>query len=373
MIKEPRLWIRYILALLAGVTVSIVVLVVLSVISNQKLPRGPENPEILVGMDKARLAESIHLRQELGNQVWAGFGDADVPTALWNAKTIFLVLYPGTPLGWGVVPNDSFLGQPIFRKRNLNAENFTFKIGNVWVASIATKYETDRFIRETFRNVLPAYLKDIFPYRLLISNSEVQITAAVQEAFHAYQATAATSNFEDTLLAEHDHEHYWKSNAASQNKWIEEMEPLVKAVRSTSPSERKQLVREFLEIRDQRRHENQLDETQIAYERRLEWLNGVAKYVSLEIWRQASLSASYQPVSQLANDPAFKKYKTFQKTWQRELNQAKSKQSSINDTRFTYSGMLQAELLDRLSPGWQSLIFQPNVTLEGLLRIANEK
>jgi hypothetical protein len=40
------------------------------------------------------------------------------------------------------------------------------------------------------------------------------------------------------------------------------------------------------------------------------------------------------------------------------------------DGRFYYSGMAQAYLLDRLSPGWKQSAFQPGVYLDELLAAA---
>lgn len=42
------------------------------------------------------------------------------------------------------------------------------------------------------------------------------------------------------------------------------------------------------------------------------------------------------------------------------------------ETRFYYSGMAKAVLLDRLLPDWKEQVFNPNVMLEDLLRLATE-
>ena len=50
----------------------------------------------------------------------------------------------------------------------------------------------------------------------------------------------------------------------------------------------------------------------------------------------------------------------------------KNQGSQANDTRFYYTGMAQAFLLDRLMPDWKSSIFSEGVWLEDLLRQAIE-
>jgi hypothetical protein len=59
----------------------------------------------------------------------------------------------------------------------------------------------------------------------------------------------------------------------------------------------------------------------IGYERQREWLEGLAKYVELEILRQAFVTADYQPVPALGDDPEFEGYGGFESRWAREVDQ----------------------------------------------------
>ena len=69
-----RKWARYFLLIPA----LLVVLVGLSAASNLFFPRSSKLVDRLSAEEKARAAEVIHLRQELGNEVWPGFGDAAI-------------------------------------------------------------------------------------------------------------------------------------------------------------------------------------------------------------------------------------------------------------------------------------------------------
>jgi hypothetical protein len=72
----------------------------------------------------------------------------------------------------------------------------------------------------------------------------------------------------------------------------------------------------------------------------------------------------------MANDPDFKDYETFESRWNQEMRTAREQAKREGDTRFYYSGMLQAYLLDRLMPDWKERIFEEGTYLEDLLREA---
>ena len=110
----------------------------------------------------------------------------------------------------------------------------------------------------------------------------------------------------------------------------------------------------------------------MAFERRFEWLEGLAKYVELESWRQAAETAGYQPLPAVMDDSDFKDYDTFDRRWSQEIGQMKRQATREGDTRFYYTGMAQAILLDRLLPDWKGRVMEDGVWLEDLLQEAVE-
>lgn len=64
-------------------------------------------------------------------------------------------------------------------------------------------------------------------------------------------------------------------------------------------------------------------------------------------------------------DPEFQDYSAFPAKWSRELGQMKRMAS--DETRFYYSGLAQAVLLDRVMPGWKDRALTDGVWLEDLL------
>jgi hypothetical protein len=104
-------------------------------------------------------------------------------------------------------------------------------------------------------------------------------------------------------------------------------------------------------------------------ERRREWEEGLGKYIELAIWQRAASTPDYQPVTAMNADPDFKHYRGFPQRWSQEVAQLR-RGAHTRDTRFYYSGMAQAFLLDRLAPDWKTKALTPGVFLEDLLRPA---
>ena len=326
-------------------------------------------PDRLTTLDKARLAEALQLKAAAGDQVWPGWGRADLPVILWTGGAEFLTGMPGSPdeAGWQTVEGDNLAGKAYFRRLSSDPQNFAMRVGERWLASMATKEETDRFLISQFHSVLPGLFKAIFPYRALILPSEVQMTGVLHETFHAYQATVTPARLEAAEQAHKLGSRYWAADMAMRDAWKQEMDLLIRALQAKSNGEARALAGQFLVHRAQRREASKLPSDLIDYERQLEWEEGSAKYVELAIWQNASQSANYLPLPELSADPQFKAYRTFERRFNDELGTMRRSSQQEGETRLYYTGMAEAMLLDRLAPGWQAHAFEPGVWLEDLL------
>jgi hypothetical protein len=363
-----------VLAFVAGGTLLLCAIVaLLSAASNRNLPTGPKETDRLSALDQARLAETFHLKQVLGENVWPGWGRADIPVLIWNRDYSLLVGHPAPPADWEPVPGDAFQGQDYYRQVTDDSQNFAVSVGDRWVASMATKWETDAFVIDMIRDVLPSPLRPLFPYRLLIQPSEVQMSGVLHETFHAYQAQVAPVRLEEAEQAHGRGERYWRVDAAMHQAWDQEIDLLASALEAESNENARALARQFLDQRARRRSAHDLDAALIGYERQLEWEEGLAKYVELAIWREAYAVKEYEPLSILAGDPDFGQYATFPRRWSQEIGQMRRQAAREGETRFYYTGMAQAALLDRLLPGWQDRIWADGVWLETLLAEATEQ
>lgn len=341
-----------------------------SAVSNRSLSIPPPAVERLGDLDKARLAEALHLKQALGNDIWPGFGDAVIPVLLWNHEASFLIGLDSAPAGWQPVAGDTFLGKPYFRQSTDNPQNFAVPVGDRLAASIATKDETDAFLVERFQGMLPPLLDGVFPYRVLIQPSEVQISAVLHEGFHVLQSQAAPEKLAAAEQINKLENTYWRADAAQEGSWKKEVALLVAALNAMSPDETRSLARQFIEQRQARRAAQGLPDDLIRFEQLIEWEEGLAKYVELGSWQLAATTPDYTPLAELFADPDFKGYDTFDRRWSQELSTMKQQAGREGVTRFYYTGAAQAFLLDRLAPGWQAQAMSSNVFLEDLLTAA---
>jgi hypothetical protein len=124
-----------------------ILLIVISVISNLGLPQSSLVVQNLTQADKIRLTEAQHLRQSVGDQVWPGWGQADIPIIMYNESYAFLVGSPEPSPGWikvpsgdkrggpwEIVPDDAFNSEPYYRQAlpgpEITPEAFTVQVGN---------------------------------------------------------------------------------------------------------------------------------------------------------------------------------------------------------------------------------------------------
>ena len=129
--------------------------------------------------------------------------------------------------------------------------------------------------------------------------------------------------------------------------------------------------RGFLAVRYSRRLSAELSADLIGFERQREWVEGIGRYAELSVYRLGRASSGYVPSEEIHDDPRFHQYEKFENRWNREIDQMKRMASDGDESRFYYTGMAQAVLLDRLDPDWKGRLFEPGVWLEDLLSDAS--
>lgn len=364
---------RLILGIAFGLLSICIISAGLSAYSNRNIFADREIADRLTPLDKARLSETLHLKQELGPEVWPGWDQADIPFLLWTEEYSFLIGYPGRPEGWGLVDGDTFEGRSYYRQPTESHQNFAVLVDGQWAASLASKWEMDNFIINQFKNMIPSPINKIIPYKLFIQPSEVQMTGVLHESFHVYQALTANERLEAAEERYQVEDEYWRVDESMRDGWKDEVSLLVQALDAESEAETIALVSHFLARRDERRANQALSIELIDFERLIEWEEGLAKYLELAIWQQAFSSPDYQPLPEMVNDPDFKGFTSYKQRWSQEILTMRNQASREGDTRFYYTGMAQGFLLDRLMPDWKSRILTEDLWLEDLLRQAIEQ
>lgn len=190
------------------------------------------------------------------------------------------------------------------------------------------------------------------------------------ESFHVFQGMVVPERLTAAEFAnQYDAQYPW-DNEVSEADWQAEVNLLQAAVRAKTDEEAAALVQQFLTQRDERRASSGLRAELITFEQEREWLEGLAKYAEVTIGRVAAASPNYIPIPELAADEDFHTYTTREQYWSQQVGEVARLSGREGATRFYYSGMAQAILLDRLLPDWKERAFDPGVMLEDLLREA---
>jgi hypothetical protein len=360
-------------------------------LSNRSLPTHSQVVDRLSVLEKARLAEAIHLRQTLGEETWPGWSRAEIPIIVYNEEYAFLTGYPDPPDGWVKMPQgerrgrpwdavrgDMFEGQVYYRQRlsdpQKTPENFTVVVGERWAATLQTREYSEVAFYAGFLEELPPFLVKVFPYRLawsfLLGETETHIGALEHEAFHAYQGSLAAGQLAEAEGALKVEDRYPFEDPALDEAWKAEMKVLLQAAQASSANEAQQYARQFLTLRTARRASLGLAPNLIELERQREWLEGLAKYAELSLVRVAGSTAGYQPQPGLVADPDFHAYRDRKRFWSQQLKEAGNTSGRSGETRFYYSGNVLAVVLDRLAPGWKERALPGGMSLEDLLQEA---
>jgi hypothetical protein len=348
-------------------------------IFNLNLPTQSPNPDKLSDIEQIRMNEINHLRTTLGDTIWPGWGNQEIPIVIYNEAYVFLAGIEEPTSGWVRVPYKAVVGGPWqsvennqkYYKQHIPEDGqtpqaFIVEIGDTFAASMTTKDWTKIKLMQLIKDELPNFLKPIMPYSLIINkfDSDWHITSILHESFHAFQAQ---QNYERVKLAESlnsMHDSYPWRNLDFREKWVEERHLLASIMTKNEKEDITVLVREWLKIRENRRAF--LNPDQIHYERQREWLEGLAKYAELQSWKLASNPELYTPLAEMKDDSDFNFYQNAEAQRTKEIRQLRS-DLGFSESMFYYSGWAQAELLDRLNPNWKSRAMASGVYLDEMI------
>jgi len=201
-------------------------------------------------------------------------------------------------------------------------------------------------------------------------DTDSYIAALLHEGFHTFQGTVAPERLAAAENVNRLEPQYPWDDAALAKGWQHEVGFLARAVRAASNTEAADLAGQFLAARAARRAAAGLDADLVDFERQREWLEGLAKYAEVSVGRVAVHTAGYSPLPEVTADPAFRSYADSETYYTSQLGEITRTAGRSGDSRFYYTGMAQAVLLDRLLPGWQAQAFSSAVMLEDLLQEA---
>ncbi len=296
-------------------------------------------------------------RTAYGDEVWPGFGSAEIPLILFNDRYSFLFTETMPDSNWKFAEENADYDIEIYFREDPNPQAFAVAVGSRWAGSLGMRHQMNRQMYLGIREEIPVVFKYILPYFLISIKPDVHFASVHHEWFHAFQASQNEARF---LTAEGSHrflEHYpYKDNDFAEH-WNKEGRLLMNALDATDADTRTALVDSFLLTRENRRNRIGLSEAQIQAEKQLEWLEGLAKYVEYKTYIKAR-ELDYGSFD-------FKQNNAY---WQVEKSQRlKALGESGGDNRFYFSGMAMAFLLDEYSIDWKMEIMNDSIFLEDLL------
>ncbi|HPL29145.1 MAG TPA: hypothetical protein PLG21_13935, partial [Anaerolineae bacterium] len=250
---------KAILISLAALSVLCVLAGGVSAVSNARQPRQSTIVDQFSEADKAFLAEATHLRQAVGDSVWPGWGQADIPLILYNERHAFLAGLDEPAAGWVKVPDmatrggawlpvegDALAGQVYYWQAVDNASSvigaFTVKVGERWVAALSTSEWSRIEFQAGLGSELPPVLRQVFPYSLayeaLMGKGDRYVTALLHESFHAYEGMLQPERLAAAERTSALADRYPWDDAALKSAWQKELATLQRAVLATSTPER---------------------------------------------------------------------------------------------------------------------------------------
>jgi hypothetical protein len=332
-------------------------------------PAAPVVRDYLTPRDLQLAVESQHLRTSLGERLWPGFQLAALPLQLYNERFGFVLGMPAPP-GWHEVTEGRYQGSPYYRTDNPERQAFAVRVGDRWAGSLAVKEMADAELPRLFRRK-SGILARLIPYRLFATSTDQYVGLLLHEQFHAFQAERNGRRFDRATSAYTAGARYPWDDPRFRQAWMDETKLLLGAAAATDRAARVGEAARFLASRRSRQRLLP-DVGALAFERELEWLEGLAKYVELTSWRLAG-QTGYAAVPSMRGDPGFHGYRGYASHWAAERMTMRIGGSLRGDLPFYYSGAVQAMLLDELDSGWKTGFLESDRFLDDRLGDAIEQ
>jgi hypothetical protein len=330
----------------------------------------------------AQAAEVWQLVARPNNPVWPGWDASSTPLLFYLPDTQdVLINHPRPPEGFHRYTGPVKMpGAEIFVRDDktffdLDGQNTARAVAGVSTLVIADTLSNHRQqIKGLLEDPLPAAKKAAqLGWKQLHGDPYGSICMIAHEAFHVYQGKRAPhkGGSEEALTR--------YPTVASFNTvgFALEGALLAEAMRATDPAEVRKHALSWLAIRLERRAK--LSTEAASYEDRMEYLEGLAKYVEYRLLEVLEGRTPGEPMNWLQGFNGYADLKPQREALIRQTMGMMSGKVGVNNDlygasplrmRLYFSGMGIAVLLDRVAPKWKERIFAPETTLTGLAKEA---
>jgi len=322
--------------------------------------KAPENEKV-PGKEVLQEINFIYnLKSTEGENIWPGLAQTEIPFICFNDEYEFLFNYNDPGDEWNSIEVNSEWDGNILRREAVNPQAFAVEVNNDWAGSLGTKEQMNRTLFWGIRKEVPAVVSSIFPFFIFKVSDGMHVAGTFHEMFHAFQAIKNEPKFREAENIYTDLESYPYNDESFAEDWNAEGKLLYKAIHSEKEQQFLAAVDSFLLIREKRRNSKNLAMNHISVEKKLEWLEGLAKYAEYRSY----ITAAEKEVECY-------KFKTRNAYWQLEQKDRLARLGKHEgDNRFYSSGAAQAFILDRLNPNWKNKIMQDGIFLEDLIKEA---
>ncbi len=324
--------------------------------------KAPEDETELSAEELQEIDFVYHFKNAEGDHIWPGLAQTEIPFICFNDEYEFLFNYDGSVSDWTEIAANDNRGRTILRRKAANPQAFAVEVDGKWTGSLGTKNQMNRALFWGIREEVPAVFSRIFPFFIFKVSDGMHIAGTFHEMFHAFQAKQNEAKFLEAENAHADLKSYPFYDEDFIEAWNKEGKLLYEALQTEDRQHFLAVVDSFLLMRKNRRAGKDLAANHIAAEKKLEWLEGMAKYVEYQTYIRAA-----------QKDDSSYKFKTKNAYWQMERKDRLSRLGRHKgDNRFYSSGAAQAFILDELSPGWKLKIMNDEIYAEDLIREARK-
>lgn len=331
-----------ILKLIKSIAITIlglILVIIIGLIANNRLwalkcSKLDTNGEVLTSGEISAVKGAYEYLDNYGDDIFKGLKD-NKDLIIFNDSYEFLFSDHEVASGWNFICHNAELNKKIYSKKANNPQAFAVFVDDEWIGSMGTK--------ETFNKSIVNSVPVFFPPQIMMIDDEYYKAIIIHEMVHAYQANNNKARFV-SIQTLHDICGKYRDDKSYNEKILQEASYLEQSIISTKYEDVLEFSRKFLEIREKRRAECNMNLVEIQSEVDFEWLEGLARY--------AEYKASSDSNSLLAKN----------------LLDIDQKVKAQGDERYYALGMAQAIVLDRLQKNWKNDIFTNNFSMEEYIK-----
>jgi hypothetical protein len=350
-----------------------------------KVEKGGIPPTVTLRVDPLLIAEAAEVWRLIAspnNPVWPGWDASGTPLLFYlPGEQDVLINHPHPPEGF--LPYDGpvrFPGWRILLKNGPTLIEWDGQNTSMDVEGIRTLVVADTL--SNLRSQVSGLLQDPRPaaekvqglhFSNLAMDPYGQLAMVVHEAFHVFQEKQAPDKDANEMLLLY----YPVLSVQNNVGFAQEGSALAQALRATDAAAFRRAAVRWLALRKDRR--SSLPPKAVEYEDGAEFKEGLAKYTEYRLFQ---VLEGRSPGPAMAWAQGFVGYADLAPQRERLIDMmVKNMSGAVNVNndpygtaplrmRLYYSGMAAGIMLDRLSPGWKSRIFSPDVSLTSLLEEA---